>query len=316
MNLGKEILKPRTFFSFLLSILIIVYILHKIDLIRLWSILGQTNIPFYFIAFFTFYLSILIKAYRWQILLKNINIGLTLKNSLSIYYLSMFANSLVPAKLGDVYRGYLLKKKTAMSMSSGFGTVFVERIFDLAAMICLLFVSAYIVFRANIPVQIIFAIKWAAIIMLGLICSIFIFFGVNRHINIKFDRLKNVLKNFELGLRIVNFKTFLHLFVLSFIAWSIEGLTVYFIFLSLGLKQGILFGIFSDLSSSLLTAIPVTPSGLGVVEYALIYILKLKGIDENMSFAILILFRLISYFSIVFLGAFLFYLYNARTEKP
>lgn len=72
----------------------------------------------------------------------------------------MFINSLVPAKLGDVYRGYLLKKKTNESISLGVGTVFIERVFDLVAMISLLFISAYLSFKSDIPKEILYSIKW------------------------------------------------------------------------------------------------------------------------------------------------------------
>ena len=85
--------------------------------------------------------------------------------------------------------------------------------------------------------------------------------------------------------------------------------------MALKIDLGVLFGVFSELASSLLTAIPLTPSGLGIVEYALIYILKLKSIDENKAFAVLILYRLITYFSIVLFGAILFHVVESKILK-
>ena len=121
--------------------------------------------------------------------------------------------------------------------------------------------------------------------------------------------------NFEKGLRAVKLNTLPLLIILSFIGWFIEGLTVYFIFLALKIDLGVLFGVFSELASSLLTAIPLTPSGLGIVEYALIYILKLKSIDYSRAFAVLILYRLISYFSIVLFGSILFHVIEGKISK-
>ena len=46
-------------------------------------------------------------------------------------------NCLVPAKLGDVYRAYLLKINSPVSLSRTFGTVFIERILDLFAIVVL-----------------------------------------------------------------------------------------------------------------------------------------------------------------------------------
>ncbi len=315
MDLKGQLLNKRTIISFIISFGIILYILLKIDLNKLITILKNANIFYYFLAITMFYLSILIKSYRWKIFLKNININLNLKNAFVIYYLSMFVNSLVPAKLGDVYRGYLLKKKTNKSISLGFGTVFIERVFDLVAMIILLFISAYISFKSKIPKEIIYSMKWGVVVILILILLIFIFIILNNKINLKNGRLEGILMNFEKGLKAIKINTLPLIIILSFIGWFIEGLTIYFIFLSLNLNLDVLFGVFSDLASSLLTAIPITPSGLGIVEYALIYILKLKGLDYNSSFAVLILYRSISYLSIVLFGAIMFYIVEGNVLK-
>ena len=315
MELKRQILNKRTILSFVIALGIIIYIFSKIDLGRVISILKHANIFYYIFAVFMFYFSILIKSYRWKIFLKNVDIDLKLKDAFIIYYLSMFANSLVPAKLGDVYRGYLLKKKTNKSISLGFGTVFIERVFDLVAMISLLSISAYLSFKSSIPKEIVYSIKWGVVIILFLIFLIFSFCIFNNKINLKNEKINGILTNFEKGLRSVKINSLSSLIALSFIGWFIEGLTVYFIFLALKIDLGVLFGVFSDLASSLLTAIPLTPSGLGVVEYALIYILKLKSVDYSEAFAVLILYRLISYFSIVLFGALVFYTVESKISK-
>ena len=46
-------------------------------------------------------------------------------------------NCLVPAKLGDVYRAWLLKVNSTVSLSRTFGTVFIERVLDLFAIVVL-----------------------------------------------------------------------------------------------------------------------------------------------------------------------------------
>ena len=55
------------------------------------------------------------------------------KDSTEILFLSWLVNCVVPAKLGDVYRAYLLKINSTASLSRTFGTVFIERILDLFA---------------------------------------------------------------------------------------------------------------------------------------------------------------------------------------
>ena len=315
MKLSKELLNKRTILSFVIAFGIIIYIFSKIDLDRVLLILKHVNIFYYIFAVFVYYFSILIRSYRWKIFLRNANIDLKLIDAFIIYYLSMFANALVPAKLGDVYRGYLLKKRANKSISLAVGTVFIERIFDLMALMSILFISAYLSFRSNIPEEILYSIKWGVVIIIFLIFFGFGFCIFNNKINIKNKKINAIFMNFEKGLSSVKLRSLPLLIALSFIGWFIEGLTIYFILLALKIDLGVLFGVFSELASSLLTAIPLTPSGLGIVEYALIYILKLKSVDESSAFAVLILYRLISYFSIVLFGAILFHVVESKILK-
>ena len=62
---------------------------------------------------------------------------LTVRDATEIIFLVWLVNCLVPAKLGDVYRAYLLKINSPVSLSRTFGTVFIERILDLFAIVVL-----------------------------------------------------------------------------------------------------------------------------------------------------------------------------------
>ena len=48
--------------------------------------------------------------------------------------------SIIPARIGEIARPYLVKQKNGIKMSSTIATVVVERIFDLLAMMFILFV--------------------------------------------------------------------------------------------------------------------------------------------------------------------------------
>ena len=96
----------------------------------------------------------------------------------------------------------------------------------------------------------------------------------------------------------------------SMLAWMIEAGRLYFVVLSLGLA-GISFPVvlFTAVAGSLLTSLPGTPAGLGVVESVIIGILLLAGslglvtgIDESLATSVAILDRTISYWSLVIFG--------------
>jgi len=313
-TLKKQFLIKKTYLSFLISFLILYWIFSKIDFYLLVNSIKNANFIWFFVAFGCFYASVFLKSIRWKLLLKDAEINVDLKDSFLIFYLSMFVNSIVPAKIGDVYRSYLLKQKNNAPISLSFATVFIERIFDLMTMIPLLLIFGIISFNANVPLEILLALKYGMVLIVLLISFTLIFLKLNTKFMKKINNnlIKNVFTNFEKGIRTLRVKSIPKLFLLSLISWITEGFTIYFIFLSIGLNFDVLFSIFTDLSSSLLTAIPFTPSGLGVVEYALLFILNLKNTGLTESSVVIVLYRAISYFSIVFLGSIAHFMYSIK----
>src|SRR3982751_5652150 len=67
-------------------------------------------------------------------------------------------NCLVPAKLGDLYRAYLLKINSSVSLSKTFGTVFIERILDLFAIAILGLAAGFWRFRSGLPPEMQFVV--------------------------------------------------------------------------------------------------------------------------------------------------------------
>ena len=56
----------------------------------------------------------------------------------------------------------------------------------------------------------------------------------------------------------------------------------------------------------MLTAIPITPSGLGLTEAGMVLLLGRLGLDAGTAGAVTLLVRLINYWSIVVIGAVLY----------
>jgi uncharacterized protein (TIRG00374 family) len=98
------------------------------------------------------------------------------------------------------------------------------------------------------------------------------------------------------------------------VIWLLEGFRLYFVIESFGPEVATLSLsaiVFVALASSLLTALPITPAGLGVVEGTITVVLTLFGIDKNLGIAVTLLDRLINFWSIV-IGGFFLYLFSKR----
>jgi uncharacterized protein (TIRG00374 family) len=108
------------------------------------------------------------------------------------------------------------------------------------------------------------------------------------------------------------------LLLLTGTVWLLEGLRLYFVIRSLG-SEGLYLGlpvvIFIALASSLLTAIPLTPAGLGLVEGTVTAVLLLflptatisdAANSQNLALAVTFLDRMINFWSIVIFGLVLY----------
>src|SRR5579859_7223722 len=132
VSLGKRLRDPKTIVSFLVAILLLVTVFNKLggDLNAALGYMTGLNPWLYFLAFVAYALTFPARGLRWQRLLRNVGEPHP-KGKLTEYlFLSWFVNCLVPAKIGDVYRGYLLRKNDNVSLSKSMGTIFAERIID------------------------------------------------------------------------------------------------------------------------------------------------------------------------------------------
>ena len=150
-SLEHWIKNPRTIISFVLAIALIVYIVRssQIDVNETRHYARSINPWTFLTAFVVFYLAFPVRALRWRMLLNNAGVPVESgkKSWASIpalceyIFLSWFANCIVPAKLGDAYRGYLLKRNGGTSFSTTMGTVFAERLLDMLGLFALLVLS-------------------------------------------------------------------------------------------------------------------------------------------------------------------------------
>jgi hypothetical protein len=268
----------------------------------LWIVLG----------FVAYYGAFPLRAWRWRRLLENAGIRDGTSDhvyrigSLSeIYILSWFANCLVPAKLGDAYRGYLLRQRAGVSFARSFGTVVAERFIDVLALVSLMVVSALLTFHGDVPAD----VRWPLIgggvlVAVGIVGLAFA--ARYRHLilrlmperfNEPYDRLQGgVLSSFS---RTGAWQVAL----VTAIIWASEGLRMYCVAMAFGVDFGAPEALFVALLASLLTVIPLTPAGLGVVESGTIIALRLLDVTDTNAATIAIVDRGIAYWSVIVVGA-------------
>jgi len=314
INIASKLRSKRTITSFLISALAIYFLATIIDINKTVNVLKSVNLSYFILAMLIYYSSIPIRGYRWKLLLENVKFKGKLKDVTEIWFLAYFINCLVPAKLGDIYRGYLIRKNYKMPISRTLGTILTKRVADIIFLIILLTLSGYIVFGKYLPSDISNLMNYNHIaLFLGIFFLICLSLQKNRIISFIPQRLRIYFLEFELGFsKSITHRNILQIIILTIICWSTDILRLYFVAVSLSLAIPIPLIIFIALCASLLSSLPITPAGLGAVELAMVSILVLLGYDINISASIAILDRIINFWSFIVLGIPIYFLSDKK----
>jgi uncharacterized protein (TIRG00374 family) len=314
LSLARRLRQPRTIISLVLPIVLLMLFVAALPGFKLNELPGKilaANPLLLLGAFVIFYLGFPLRGYRWSILVRQSGYPLKVRDSMEIIFLSWLVNCLVPAKLGDVYRAYLLKINSTVSLSRTFGTVFIERILDLFAIVTLGLAAGFVSFRSGLPadVQIVFAI--GVVVVLLLAGGLLTMRNFGRQIITRLPLPHKVIEfydRFEEGVfASIGLRALPRLVVITGLIWATEAVRLYLVVQALGLPEvhlGISGAFFVALAASLLTAVPLTPAGIGFVEGGVVGLLTIVyGVSQGDALAITLVDRAISVLTIIILGS-------------
>jgi uncharacterized protein (TIRG00374 family) len=231
-----------------------------------------------------------------------------------IMYVAWFVNCVTVARLGDAYRGYLLKREAGVSFAVTLGTVLAERLLDLVVLAAMMGAGVLVVFGHSLPTGALQGLTAGLILsavgMVGLLAM--------RRFRRAFERiLPERLHAFYARLEhgaVDSFRRLPLLVALSALGWVLEGAALYVVAAAVGGPVSVAGALVVALAASLLTAVPITPAGLGFTEVGMVVMLGWLGVDVTTATGITLLFRLINYWSIVVLGFVLYVFGYARDQ--
>ncbi|MBS3132441.1 flippase-like domain-containing protein [Candidatus Woesearchaeota archaeon] len=307
--LPKKLPKAKIAVSILAAALALYIVFSKMDFQKTWEVLSGASIPLLLAALIMHYATIPIRALRWNCLMKAIKFKGSLKELTLIIFLTQFFNSILPAKLGELYRAYGAKKRYGIEISKSLGIIFIERIFDLLVLVLLAFFSGWLFFSKDVPRIVSYsAIFGLAIIACGIIAAIIIKNFDFRRLGFIPKKMLGFIGHFKDALRLPA-HLLLPVTSYSMLNWFLEVISLYFVLLSLGVRMDFWLIVFVTFASSLLTAVPITPAGVGAVEAGILGIFALAGIESALAFSTMLLFRIVAFWSHILLG-YIVYLAN------
>jgi glycosyltransferase 2 family protein len=239
---------------------------------------------------------------KWQFYLKLLKINIPKLSSFKIF-ISGFAMSASPAKMGEVLKSLLLKEMYGEPISKTAPIIFAERLTDFLSLTFLTIVG---IFYFNYSAGWIYIILFLFIMMIVIIGNRPIAeFSIKILSKISFVKKhsEKIINLYESAYILLQLKPILLMLVVSIIAWSFECFGFYIILINFNQSVTVLWPTFVYALSTIAGAASMLPGGLGVTEGSLSLILINGGIAKETAIASTFIVRVVTLWFAIILGA-------------
>jgi uncharacterized protein (TIRG00374 family) len=213
---------------------------------------------------------------RYRSILRSLEIKADLAFSTACVLISQTANLIIPARLGDLVRIFILKHENLSGYPTGISSIVIERFFDVLSVAILGLVA--LPFIPGVPSWV-----YPVIILPLALCGAFVIVllalgkvqSENRILAIIFSMIHEMRRSS------LTLKSILCLSGLSIIIWLTDVLTTISIALMFRAEISPAVVILAVVVGNLFKAVPITPGGIGTYEAAVAVILVLSKTTDQ-----------------------------------
>lgn len=297
--------------GFLLSGAFLFLALRGIDPALTWQQLRSVNPALLGLAILIGASSNLVRAVRWRVLL-GYSTRLRFRHVFSSMMIGYMANNVVPARMGEVARVYMLERRAGISKSFSAATIVLERIID--ALLLLSIAGAISFFLPLTDLMrtsgVIAAVTFAAA---GILLLLLAFKGkstarqIARMVSAVSESLgarsQQIMERFVDGLAVLrSIKQALLVLLLTIAVWTLEALAVSAVIEALNLSLPWVAAVFLLVILSLSFIIPAAPGGVGTYEFFVVAAMVPFGVDNSKAIGLALVLHAIMYFTSGTLG--------------
>jgi hypothetical protein len=288
--------KLLTVSGFIISIFLLYFSLKDVKFYEIIEILKKANLKLIFIPTLFIFASAVLSAFKWsRIAGSNVRI----QDTFIALIIGLFVNNVLPARIGEFVKGYVLSKKTGISFTFGLSTVLIDRFFDLAGLLLIVFIFFP---KQSLPAKVSQSLFILVIILIACMLTMIImsrkkFTSVvaNRLYKIKKPVLLKLAQRFiEIGENIRRINSPLNIIcyiAISFLQWLCMSAALYFVTLTLGVSVKFTYIPFICALLNMGLTIPSSPGYIGVYQFLLVYIMSIFSVPKHEGFAVSILFH-------------------------
>ena len=297
-----------------------VLLFRKIDFYQLWSALLTVDYRFIVLAVVSTFIAYYLRAVRWHYLLipeKRIPLS-SLYPATIIGYM---ANNLLPARLGEFVRAYVLAQKEGLQTPTVFASLVIDRLFDgFTVMLMLLFT----LFTLKLPQGMTdaeTALKTGGVVTFVLYAGIIIFLILLKRQTIrtlhwtgvllkpfpqKFsERLIRSLGSFISGIRLSSKGGHISaVLISSLLIWVFCIIPVYSALLGFNIKLPVAASMFILVLLVFAVMVPASPGYIGTYHYACFKGLSAFGIPESTAVTVALVIHATGFFPVIIAGVY------------
>ncbi len=214
----------------------------------------------------------LLRGWRYQRILKSMDNVVSLRVSTGCILVSQTVNLVVPFRLGDIVRIFILNHEYDTRYSDGISSIVVERVFDIATIALLGLAALPFVLNADPSYFLVI------VAVLGLCAAFFIFLlfagrlrSENKYIRIILSMLHEIRK------ASLSPRSIVILGCSSVVIWLFDVLACLSVVMMFGQDVSFVTAVFAIVVGNLIKAVPITPGGLGTYEFLVAQTLSLAG---------------------------------------
>ncbi len=271
----------KLIFGICISIAGLYYAFSGIDFVELWKIIKQIDLFYGFLALSIILFSNVVRALRWQILAYPLD-RISFKPAFSSIMIGYFGNSVLPFRMGEFLRAYVIAEQTSLNVPTAFGTIVTERILDFVGL-SLLILLTILVYPADwINQKIIISV---VVLSLTAFIIVFYFNEIKKLFSLELEKIKFfeksiALKIIEVLARLINGAVAIRstnkvmlIFLYTVFIWIMYCSSTYFALMSTGISIKWYEVCVLMISTTLAISIPAAPAYVGTYHATVVYVL-------------------------------------------
>ncbi len=306
------------------SAFFMVLLFRKIDYNQLVSALGSVNYAYVAAAVGLTFISYFLRSVRWHFLLITVK-PISLCSLYPATIIGYMANNLLPARLGEFVRAYVLAKKEGLETPAVFASLVIDRLFDGFTVLMMLLITLFTLRLPSVMSDAETALRMGGLVTFLLYCVVLLFLYMLRHntsatldfatrlmkplpLTIK-AKLLGLLGSFIAGIRISS--RWSHIAAIlgsSVLVWFFALLPVDMVLQGFGIRLPISASMFILVLLVFAVMVPASPGFIGTYHYACYKGLSAFGISDSLSVSIALIIHAVSFFPVIVAG--LYYLWK------